>query len=144
MCNPVSTAYPDLLLARGEHLGYEWEVTSNKMGFRCGYVRIPRGHPWHGMDYDNVGAEVHGGLTYAEADCNCGKGGADDAWWLGFDCAHCGDAPDPALPGYVRGWPSSGGTIRTTEYVTAECISLIEQAKDADSGFRVVLAPELG
>ncbi|HEY6275766.1 MAG TPA: hypothetical protein VIX86_05500, partial [Streptosporangiaceae bacterium] len=54
MCNPVSTAHPELLLSKGEHLGYEWEVTNNQMGYRCGYVRIPAGHPWHGKDYGSV------------------------------------------------------------------------------------------
>lgn len=136
MCNPITTARPEALLANGTHAGYEWEVTSNRLGFRCGYVRVPPGHPWHGKDHDDVDAEVHGGLTFAEADEHCGKGGPDDAWWLGFDCAHAGDAPDPALPGGHRlavlseiynDFPSYA-TIRTTEYVSGQCRRLIDQA----------------
>jgi hypothetical protein len=142
VCNPVSTARPDLLLAGGVHLGFEWEVTSNRTGYRCGYVRIPPGHPWHGLDYDDVKTldgchpDVHGGLTFAEPDVHCGKGGPDDAWWLGFDCAHAGDAPDPDLPGYsprhtvTMGWE----TVRTTGYVKAGCLSLIGQAAELLDG----------
>lgn len=135
MCNPVTTLHPDTLLAKGTYHGYEWEVTSNSMGYRCGYVRVPPGHPWHGKDYESVEPypEVHGGLTFAESDTDCGKGGEDNAWWLGFDCGHYMDAPDPDLPGYNKHLAllSTHGTIRTTEYVAAECQKLAEQARQA-------------
>ncbi len=45
MCNPVTTERPGSLLAKGVHVGLEWEVVKNDRGFRCGYVRIPPGHP---------------------------------------------------------------------------------------------------
>lgn len=133
MCNPVTTAHPDVLLARGEELGFQWEVTSNRMGFRCGYVRVPAGHPWHGRDYEDIDPypDVHGGLTFAEPDADCGKGGEDSAWWVGFDCAHVGDAPDPALPGsehMTRTGLYEDSVIRTTEYVAAQCRGLARQA----------------
>ena len=134
MCNPITTAHPELLLAKGEEAGLQWEVTANRLGYRCGYVRVPAGHPWHGMDYDNVEPypAVHGGLTFGEPDTDCGKGGEDNAWWLGFDCAHAGDAPDPALPGYYpRGFDYPGETIKTTEYVIEECQLLARQAAAA-------------
>lgn len=127
MCNPITTASPDVLLIKGVHLGFEWEVTSNRMGFRCGYVRVPAGHPWHGKAYDDIDADVHGGLTFAHPDTDCGKGGEDNAWWLGFDCGHYMDAPDPELPGY-NPIMNNGGTIKTTPYVVGECRSLAEQA----------------
>ena len=133
MCNPVTTAFPHRLLAKGTHLGFEWEVTGNGIGFRCGYVRIPATHPWHGLGYSDVRTaegsdpDVHGGLTFSEPDADCGKG-EDSAWWLGFDCAHCMDAPDPELPGYDAQLMRAGGTIRTTGYVAAECVRLAEQA----------------
>jgi hypothetical protein len=134
MCNPVSASHPDLLLARGVHEGYEWEITGNRMGYRCGYVRVPQGHPWHGQDYDSIDADVHGGLTFAEPDVHCGKGGEDDAWWVGFDCAHLGDAADPDLPGYDARTDIIGygdATIKTAAYVEAECRSLADQARAA-------------
>jgi hypothetical protein len=139
MCNPVTTKYPDALLAKGIEAGFQWEVTSNRIGYRCGYVRVPAGHPWHGKDYDSVEPypDVHGGLTFAEADTDCGKGGEDNAWWLGFDCAHLGDAPDPSLPGGEQLWRTRLGdvfdhdTIKTTEYAAGECRKLAQQARDA-------------
>ncbi len=138
MCNPITTASPGVLLAKGVHLGFEWEVTSNRMGYRCGYVRIPAGHPWHGKDYDDVEPypDVHGGLTFAQPDTDCGKGGEDNAWWLGYDAAHYMDAPDPELPGYERSGRVAGmlgeyGTVKTTSYMVAECKRLIEQAAEA-------------
>jgi hypothetical protein len=132
MCNPVTTLNPGLLLAKGVHEGFEWEVTANRIGYRCGYVRVPAGHPWHGRDYDDIGADVHGGLTFAQPDTDCGTGGEDNAWWVGFDCAHYMDAPDPALPGYdARIAGILGGTIRTTSYVAAECRRLAGQAAAA-------------
>lgn len=141
MCNPVTTRNPDALLAKGKHAGYEWEVTDNGIGYRCGYVRLPKGHPWHGKDYSDEAlydVDVHGGLTFAAPDSHCGKGGEDDAWWLGFDCAHAGDAPDPSLPGRASrdsaalgalfGSFAQAGTVKTTEYVAAECRRLCGQA----------------
>lgn len=130
MCNPVSTAHPELLLTKGIHEGFEWEVTQNRMAYRCGYVRIPAGHPWHGKDYDDISPypDVHGGLTFAEADTDCGKGGGDNAWWLGFDCAHAGDAPDPDLEGYRESMRFPGDTVKTTAYVEDQCRVLAEQA----------------
>jgi hypothetical protein len=142
MCNPVTTSNPDALLAKGAHAGFEWEVTANGIGYRCGYVRLPQGHPWHGKDYDDEalwGVRVHGGLTFAAPDTHCGKGGEDGGYWLGFDCAHAGDAPDGSLRGQdsrevadlygmFDGSFSRFGTVKTTEYVAAECRRLAEQA----------------
>jgi hypothetical protein len=140
MCNPITTQHPEVLLAKGEAYGFQWEVTSNRMGYRCGYVRVPPGHPWHGKDYSDVGTadggyiEVHGGLTFAAPDTDCGKGGADNAWWVGFDCAHYGDAPDPDLPGSetMLKFGLDHGTVKTTEYVSEECRNLARQAQDAN------------
>ena len=66
-------------------------------GFWCGYVGVPPGHPAHGKGYDDVAwADVHGGLTYADACrgpvCHIPElGRPNDVWWLGFDCGHVGD-----------------------------------------------------
>lgn len=100
MCNPVTTDKPADLLSKGEHVGFEWEVAAGRAGYRCGYVRVPAGHPWHGLDGEATGAvvDVANGLDYAEPDTQCGKGGPDDAWWLGFEYRHLFDAPDPDLP----------------------------------------------
>lgn len=137
MCMSIKVNHPELVLGEGEHHGYEWLVVNNGRGYRCGYVRVPKGHPWYGVDYDNVRTagdgwpSVHGGLTFAEHDVPCDKGGPDDGYWLGFDCAHCFDAPDPALPSDHNFTNYAHGEVRTQEYVEAECRSLCEQAEAA-------------
>ncbi len=106
------------LLEVGEHFTYHWAIGHNSLGFRTGYVRIPLGHPWYGLEYDAIPAEVHGGLTYADK---------HDGWWIGFDCGHSGDAPDPKLPGFFIGGGMQG-VVRTQDYVIMECRRLCEQA----------------
>jgi hypothetical protein len=131
MCNPITTLRPDLLLAKGVHLGFEWEVTHNEAGHRCGYVRLPKGHPAYGCSDWLV--EVHGGLNFGERDYDCGKGGEDDGWWVGFHCAYWTDLPDPELPNGKRMMELNGpypkyAAVRTTEYVTKECQKVCEAA----------------
>ena len=36
----------------------------DSLGHLCGYIGVPTSHPWYGKDYDEVEADVHGGLTY--------------------------------------------------------------------------------
>ena len=135
MCLSIAINRPNDILAQGEHQGFEWMIVHNNMGYRCGYVRLPKGHPWHGKDWDEVSVDVHGGITFAEADVQCDKGGADDAWWLGFDCAHSGDAPDPSLPRENSRWTAlrSYEVVHTQEYVERECRKLCEQAAEAQA-----------
>lgn len=80
MGNPITTRNPDCLLAKGTHAGFEYEVVNNGNGFRCGYIRLPPSHPWHGVSYDSIDAEVHGGLSFAAPDFLYGVDGTDDAW----------------------------------------------------------------
>jgi hypothetical protein len=145
VCLSIALDRPADVLDRGEHLGFEWIVVHNGSGYRCGYVRVPGGHPWHGKEWNELEEiiECHGGVTFGAPDRPCDKGGADDAYWVGFDCAHAGDAPDPQLPGYDRrqtigallsfvGISSDrydNDTVRTQEYVEAECRSICEQAQ---------------
>lgn len=114
------------LINCGVHQGYVWAVRHNGMGFRCGYARVPNCHPWFGKsDGDNyLSVDVHGGITYGTL--------CTDGWWVGFDCAHHGDAPDLALPiEEGRRLPSFGGTTRTQIYAEGECYKLCEQAHQA-------------
>lgn len=102
-------------------------IVRNHSGGLCGYVGVPPNHPHYGADYDDVPAEVHGGLTFAGS-CQEGKreegichvvapGQPDDVWWLGFDCVHYMDTA-PVLLAYGC---MSDGTYRDVAYVTAEC-----------------------
>ena len=134
MCLSIKVSRPNDVLAEGEHLGFEWAVVHNGNGYRCGYIRLPAGHPWHGAGYyDSIveGVEVHGGLTFAEADKPCHKTGPDDAWWLGFDCAHSYDRQDPFLPREIAAFDFPGAEVRSQEYVEEQCRSLCKQAAAA-------------
>jgi hypothetical protein len=117
------TLFPtENILSQGEHMGFPFMVVHNSLGYRCGYICIPKGHPWFSKDYDDIDAFVHGGLTFARYD-------DEDSYWIGFDCAHYNDAPDPLLPATYR--LHSDGVVRTQEYVEAGCRSLCEQAATA-------------
>lgn len=131
MCLRIKVDKPDHVLAEGVANGIEWVVTRNGMGYRCGYARIPSGHPWHGRDHNDIHVEnIHGGLTFAEADKPCHKKGeADDAWWIGFDCAHSGDKQDPSLPAvyHAKEQRDYYSSIKTTAYVQGNCERLCQQ-----------------
>ncbi len=139
MCLSIAIHRPNDVLAKGEHEGFEWQVIHNGAGYRCGYVRVPLGHPWHGKHYNEFEAECHGGLTFAEADLPCANAEkADDGWWIGFDCQHAWDLPDLGLPiselrrfSLEHGFFDQDSQVRTQAYVEAECRSLCKQAKAA-------------
>jgi hypothetical protein len=78
-------------------------VSMSSMRWYCGYLDMPIGHPWHGLGYDDIEAEVHGGLTYSN--------GAR----IGFDCNHHGDST----------------AVQNIEYVRNELESLAKQAIQA-------------
>ena len=128
------------VLSRGSHEGYEWFTAHNSLGCRCGYVRVPPGHPWYeeGMFDCEPTPDVHGGLSFAEPDTHPG-GGTNTGWWLGFDCGHDCDLPDPELPARLkhddgRSPATHFASVASQQYVEAECRSLCEQAKAAIAG----------
>lgn len=78
----------------GVEAGVYWMTYNAPLwGAVNGYVRVPDGHPWFGLDYDDIDVEVHGGLTFARAG------------WIGFDTLHSGDV-----------WPGSDYTSRPTSW----------------------------
>lgn len=134
---------PAFLLAEGEHLGFRWVVAHNGLGHRCGYVRIPPGHPWHGLKPADIPARAHGGLNWAEP-------APSGSYWIGFDAMHAYDLPDPDLrldgPGmaalnarttaiYAR-YPEYDrrAAIRGRAYMEDQCRRLCEQAAAAGGG----------
>ena len=142
MCLSIAIELPDHVVSKGEHNGHEWVTVHNGQGYRCGYVRVLVGHPWHGKDYGDIIADVHGGLTFAEADVQCDAPGEDNAWWVGFDCAHLFDMPDLSLPFeseisrrsaeqmHSIAGNSRYSRLRTQEYVEDQCRSLCDQAAE--------------
>src|ERR1700761_6612159 len=51
-------------------------------GYLCGYVRIPKDHPYHHKLYEDMDIDCHYGLTY---------GMVSNGHWIGFDCGHSSD-----------------------------------------------------
>lgn len=118
---------PDKLQWKDEKTGLTCLIVRNSMGALCGYVGVQKGHRFYEKDYNDVPANVHGGLTYSD---HCDTDGAichvpapgepDDIWWLGFDCSHWNDL-NPSMR-YC-----GGGIYRNIEYVKAECSNLAQQ-----------------
>lgn len=130
--------------------GLDCLIVRNGLGGKgalCGYVGVPKSHPWHGKDYnqckraDGEYIDVHGGLTFARG-CNesgkiChseekdGKIANHDVWWLGFDCAHLGDfvpGMDDISPRRLEEFQSGYSSYKNIAYVENECRSLAKQA----------------
>jgi hypothetical protein len=112
-------------------------VRNGFFGNWCGYVGVPREHPYYGQSYDDVPVNAHWGLTYAdkcrEEDKEHGichipdDGQSDDIWWFGFDYAHSGDV----LP--YRGSPFVGyDRYSTIDDVKKECASVAAQLASAE------------
>jgi hypothetical protein len=121
--------------------GYPFATWINQMGYRTGYVGVPKDHPAHGLDYYPEGdgeveaavrkIDVHGGLTYADGKNNYPlEQNPEDLWWFGFDCAHLGDAP---IPGYTPYPEYMDGITRSLQYVQQECENLAQQLKDMEA-----------
>lgn len=134
---------PDKAEWRDEATGLPCLIVRSGTGALCGYVGLPPQHPWHGASYQNLGAHVHGGLTFsgpcdpAEAPetgiCHVPlPGESDDVWWLGFDCGHVFDRM-PAFeqfPGFA-GCFGRESTYRDFAYIRAEVTRLAAQTETA-------------
>jgi hypothetical protein len=145
-------AEPDKVQYADPDTGLPALVVRNRFGALCGYVGVSEGHPWFGKNYDDVDADVHGGLTFA-GPCQGGSeegsichipsaGEPDSVWWLGFDCGHAFDLlPAQAyrmsqlrkragLPDSP--WPTcEQEQYRDLEYVKQEIAQLAQQAREA-------------
>lgn len=75
-------------------------ILQHKLGHYCGYVGVPKSHPFYKRGCDSLqNIIVHGGLTFSGFFPACDT----DTWWLGFDCAHAGDfVPSLGMDGAVR------------------------------------------
>lgn len=80
------------------YLGLE-DFAGNTIGWLCGYVALPKGHPLHRKEYDEIDDEIndvaHFGLTYSELE--------GDDWVIGFDCNHAGDTSATNTVEFVEG-----------------------------------------
>lgn len=121
---------------KGTINGVQYRIVRHPtMGHLCGYVKVPRNHPWYARlmkkrvrrawsrkySFGATGHDalhnvnVHGGVTWSGHLPTCRQ---DRGYWVGFDCAHYDD--------FV---PSMGfeGTYRDIEYVLAELRGLVSQ-----------------
>lgn len=129
---------PDRVEWRSE--GLPCLIVRNNLGALCGYVGVPEGHPWYGRHYDDVDADVHGGLTFSDP-CSghiCHvplEGEPTEVYWFGFDSGHLGDIL-PRVQVICRDMPlpdhhASADVYRDIAYVSAEVERLAEQARAA-------------
>jgi hypothetical protein len=94
--------------------GFHCEIKRvGELGHLCGYVILPKGHKYYGLDYDDIPVSVHGGLTYSTL--------IDENWVIGFDCAHGGDL----IPYF--GSSKWRGTYKNVAYVKNEITKIIKQ-----------------
>lgn len=127
----------------------------DEMGHLCGYLGIPPSHPWYGKDYDNIEAQVHGGLTFVGYEKIALRPNPARVQWLihnqegevparfidiprdkpfphdtGLDIwwvgFDCAHASDK-VPGLGSFW---GGTYRDERYVREELSKLCSQAAE--------------
>lgn len=134
---------PDRIEWRDETTGLPCLMRRSPLGAWCGYVALPPGHPWHGLDIsdapDAAHCAAHGSLTFAapcmeddrplrERVCHVPQPGeSDDVWWLGFDCAHAGDI----MPVYGLSLLPTGSVYRDVTYVASCCADLASVAAGA-------------
>ena len=135
MCLSLALDRPNDVLSEGYHKGFKYVTMRSPMNVRCGYVRVPSNHPWSDKDYDELNIECHGGLTFAAFDTPCGdpEEESNPSYWVGFDCGHYMDSPDPSFGGnpFFYEVPGALGTIRTQDFVEDECRKICDQAAAA-------------
>lgn len=74
-----------------------------KGGWGNGYVALPKGHPWYGLDCYDIPAQVHGGLTYGgEEEVMISQGIIETRYVIGFDTLHARDTRENCPEEYVR------------------------------------------
>jgi hypothetical protein len=115
------------IVSRFIHCGLQCMTTISPMGIPCGYVGLPKEHPYFGKHYDDIeNIEVHGGLTFSgyweEIDDK-------ELYWYGFDCGHAWDMDMD----YSRGQQMGGHSIplyhsnKSSEFVEEQTRRLAEQ-----------------
>jgi len=117
-----------------EESGLRCVVVRGPMGAWCGYVEVPKGHPFFGLksggfmrDENAIDAlDVHGGVTYAGRGVDGMKEGTigEGRWYIGFDASHWGDL----IPLLVEQSSAfSDGDYRTLDYMLREARCLARQ-----------------
>lgn len=106
-------------------------LTNN--GYRVGYVGVPLEHVAANRSSDTLYSfSVYGGVTFAGHPIFAEA--SNSRWYIGFDCAHLGDAADEgALLSYGMDCTTYGfrtqeySTIRTLDFCIDQCNLLSAQ-----------------
>lgn len=126
----------------GEYKGYDYCITFQHMGFRCGYVAVPYSTYKNLLAHNKIDDfDVHGRITFQGHPHHFDKVdifNCNDIW-LGFDAGHSFDGPDFELVRKIFGRTCYndeeieeslsflGEENRSKEYMIDECKRLIEQ-----------------
>lgn len=130
----------------GTYRDYEYLITFNEYGFRCGYVALPSNHPCNEFKGNYPDYDVHGGITFFDENhfsfYITGHPSPDK--WIGFDAGYFFDGRDKETA--IRYFPHIDGvdievmnilskisSNKTFQYMEANCHHLIDQLiKDMD------------
>ena len=121
---------------RFEYKGFPCVVLFQPMGFRCGYVGLPKGNKYFGKDYDFIPVDCHCGLTYSDSRLALQED--TDKWWIGFDCGHICDSHDIEKTEEYYGHEYANRIagmffylhtepVRTLDYCKKECMKIVDQ-----------------
>ena len=77
---------------RFEYKGYPCVVLFQSLGFRTGYVGLPKKSKYYKKECDFIPIDCHGGLNYSSTSLY--HQNDEDVWWIGFDCGHACDGYD--------------------------------------------------
>lgn len=100
--------------------GLTCKINRASFGHLCGYVILPKSHPFYGLKSLSDELKVHGGITYTGIQHIPVKD--DSVWLFGFDCAHAFDY----IPG-KKIQEATPSNYRNMEYVTQQCEALALQ-----------------
>ena len=132
---------PDFLLWTDPETGYLCEInrmvayyeSAAQRGYLCGYVYMPKNHPYNKLDLKNCWflddgiLEVHGGVTFQ------GSKQEDGPEMIGFDCGHCFDISYLTKADIeVIYKHDDNATYKDIPFVMAECEKLAKQLKDLE------------
>lgn len=103
------------------------------LGHLCGYVSVPK--ELQDILEENT-IDCHGGITFRDTFSHIE--GFEDSTneYIGFDCAHAGDKPDPdilkkfAIKPVHLPYPPEISRIWTVDNVINECSKIIQQLKN--------------
>ena len=66
-------------------------ITLSKFGWRCAYIKLPKGHKYHGRQPQSLCfIDCHGGITFAGTSNVC-ISTTNDEWIIGWDYNHLYD-----------------------------------------------------